>query len=253
MEIDWKSPIAGHPAIKVRDALRIMRTGYRYEYALERRLYHGTPEQYAQTMAELQKAGLVAPNPEHPGQWDVTDEGIKLTTARAIPRLSLAKADQEFVAFMDRVRALHRDPGQLKDVARVYLFGSYLERKPDVGDIDIAVEWCDKPKLAATRCSDDDSYEKLLNAFWRRDGRRGSFIEMICWPERKAELALKARRPAVALCDDDTLNARQFSCAIVYEAPNAPPPKVKEVQPKLRLDFEQIARACASDPKKRDR
>jgi predicted nucleotidyltransferase len=66
-------------------------------------------------------------------------EGMRLASARLLKPITRAKADAIIAAFLQRVQRINERPELLERVREVRVFGSYLDGRDDLGDIDIAV------------------------------------------------------------------------------------------------------------------
>jgi hypothetical protein len=67
-------------------------------------------------------------------------QGPRLASARLLQPITRAKADAVIAAFLQRVQSINERPELLERVREVRVFGSYLEGRDDLGDIDIAVK-----------------------------------------------------------------------------------------------------------------
>jgi predicted nucleotidyltransferase len=105
-------------------------------------------------------------------------------------KISLDTADRLFVGFQERLNRVsdHEEFGVA--VPLVLLFGSYLRREPEVGDIDLSVMTLPKPNHEVRK-------KELIEA-----GRfSSSFMEELCGPEKEVLQFLKNRSGWLALHD----------------------------------------------------
>ena len=105
-------------------------------------------------------------------------------------KISLDTADRLFAGFEERLNRLpdHEEFGASAPL--VLLFGSYLRREPEVGDIDLAV-------MTVPKANHDLRMEQLIQA--RRSS--GSFLDYLLGPEKELLQFLKNRSSWLAIHD----------------------------------------------------
>jgi len=129
--------------------------------------------------------GLVEPDVERPKPsiFTTSELGRSLCAASATKRLPRARAEKALERLLEVVAEINSDPIFLHDVAWVAVFGSYLDRTPDLGDIDLSVKlkarWkpgrgddTDRTRRAAkfeAKYPPPASYEKRLWGFWAEE------------------------------------------------------------------------------------
>jgi predicted nucleotidyltransferase len=121
-------------------------------------------------------------------------------------KISLDTADRLFAGLQERLNRLpdHEEFGVA--VPLVLLFGSYLGREPEVGDIDLAVMTMPKPNHEIRR--------KQLNKA-RRSGV--SLLEELIGPEKEVLQFLKNRSAWLALHDfSEALSLKDLSFKVVH-------------------------------------
>ena len=77
-------------------------------------------------------------------------------------------------------------------VKRVRAFGSYASDAPEVGDIDLAVEW-------EERYPDKDIIEQLLSRAEASGKRLGTYMDRLSYGEVEVERLLKGRSPYISI------------------------------------------------------
>jgi hypothetical protein len=137
----FPSTIAGLPAKETRDLLRFAGETF---YAQRIALKCDWPLPRAQAlMAALESAGYVRRrevDQEGDILWERSDLGQRLVCARFLPRLRRATAETLLDGVVERARSLNRDPGTLYFIARLSVFGSYLDAEAaTLGDLDVGV------------------------------------------------------------------------------------------------------------------
>ena len=78
----------------------------------------------------------------------VTEDGEAIARAKAGKRTSLARAKTVLGDFLERVAKLNRDPSAINLVEQVWLFGSLMQERETVGDIDLALRIIRRPEVA---------------------------------------------------------------------------------------------------------
>lgn len=106
-------------------------------------------------------------------------------------KISLDTADRLFTGFKVRLSRIPSYDEFGVDVSLVLLFGSYLRREPEVGDIDIAV-------LTTHRANYDKRAKQLREA-----GKNKNIIEDVYGPQLEVLKFLKNRSPWFALHEMD--------------------------------------------------
>jgi predicted nucleotidyltransferase len=120
-------------------------------------------------------------------------------------KISLDTADRLFTGFKEPLNRIPSYDEFGVDVSLVLLFGSYLCREPEVGDIDIAV--------VTTHRANYDKRAKQL----REAGKSKNIIEDLYGPQLEVLKFLKNRSPWFALHEMDELrHMKNVSFAIVH-------------------------------------
>jgi hypothetical protein len=97
-----------------------------------------------EVIAVLEKEGFIRPytfrgEPEA-GIWELCDRAVTLKAQKLLKPLKWARALGYLPRAIDAAARFNGDPGPNYFIARIYLFGSVLAGKDDVGDIDLMVE-----------------------------------------------------------------------------------------------------------------
>ena len=71
--------------------------------------------------------------------YECGPKGPRLSSARLLKAITRRKADAIVAAFLTRVQTVNARPELLERVCEARVFGSYLEERDDLGDVDIAV------------------------------------------------------------------------------------------------------------------
>jgi hypothetical protein len=194
MRLDRNGTLAGRPTKEVRDGLRRLRRGYwtraeiiRYYPEQHRDDWLREEEPTDDPTDALLAAGLIEPDKERPGQFQVTDQGIRVSCAHLLRPISRAKADAILAAFLDRVAAANANADFCKGVAEVYAYGSYITDADPIGDIDLVVTLCGKTPWP-------EHYERWKKRVGYRQGNPAN-----PWPEHEVKRFLKARNPHLHL------------------------------------------------------
>jgi len=139
--------IAGVPAVEMRDALRRLRDSIWPFGALMHELKMEEPLA-ASVLHQLLAQGLVEVAFESARErcYALTMDGTALALASASRPIKRKTADRLLAELLRRAKEINGDPGYAHYVAKVFVFGSYLTDRPDLGDVDVAVEIA--PKFA---------------------------------------------------------------------------------------------------------
>jgi hypothetical protein len=121
--------IAGRPVHEVREFLRRNPFGFGPRNISK---HFG-----ADITDDLVVAGLIE---RDKNSYRTTAAGDRLAIAKFIPSIDRAKANRIVAEFLQRVDAINANDKLLMRVRRVRAFGSFITSKPDLGDIDLAIE-----------------------------------------------------------------------------------------------------------------
>lgn len=202
MTIDLRSvpPVAGESAMKIRDILRRSRGAFREDWLSDRFRYD---ERRARELAQaMESAGYLRRDREResrnnsPFPWySLTEAGEGITRASSASRISRKTADTALVEFIKRVQTVNSSPKYLYSVERVAVFGSFLESRTNLGDVDVAVD-------LKSRVALDEKHQwiEIFQQHARESGRSFStWDEEIDWPRREVLLVLKSRRRSISI------------------------------------------------------
>ena len=128
--------VPGVRAVDLRAALRRMRWGQVddgfFEHWLKLR-----PGTVARTVRDLADRKFIQSGGKS-GWWFIGPQGRKLANSRFGPRLKRDKADALLLDVIRRAQLINTINPQAVRVTGLWVFGSYLSRKPELGDLDIA-------------------------------------------------------------------------------------------------------------------
>jgi predicted nucleotidyltransferase len=169
----------------------------------------------AQTLERFAEAGYleIAERDRHGSWWLTTVRGNALASASFAKPITRATAQRHLDGLLERVRTYNADRSKPYTVARVTVFGSYLDKSQDrLGDLDLAIQ--------VVRRGSNDEYLKRRDAVIATANRNfGSYLERLVWPLRELVLYLKDRKPAINITDED-VSALTFTQS--HPAPRAP-------------------------------
>jgi predicted nucleotidyltransferase len=202
MTIDLRSvpPVAGESAMKIRDILRRSRGAFREDWLSDRFRYD---ERRARELAQaMEAAGYLRRDRERearnnsPFPWfSLTEAGEGITRASSVSRISRKTADAALVEFMKRVQTVNSSPKYLYSVERVVVFGSFLEHRMSLGDVDVAVD-------LKSRVAPDEKHqwiEIFQQHAWESGKSFSTWDEEIDWPRREVLLVLKSRKRSISI------------------------------------------------------
>jgi predicted nucleotidyltransferase len=202
LRLDTNATIAGQPIKRIRELLR--RMGHAHWSHLQiADFFHIDAVQSHALIDEMAARGFLAESERRPGHsnrfYECGPGGPRLASARLLKAIPRVKADAIIAAFLQRVGEVNARPELLERVCEVRVFGSYLEERDDLGDVDIAVSTERKEKSGK-----DWVRESLRRA--DESGRTfGSYIDRLFYAHTEVMLLLKAGNRYLSLHTMDDL------------------------------------------------
>ncbi|MFB9430186.1 nucleotidyltransferase domain-containing protein [Streptoalloteichus tenebrarius] len=190
----------------------------------------GTDEAEAEAvLTRFSEAGYLEVAPLQPGvpSWITTVRGNALANATFARPITRATAQRHLDGFLARVRTYNADRRKPYTVARVVVFGSYLDQSQDrLSDLDLAIQ--------VVRRGGTDEFRARCHAVVADSGRQfSSSHDRLFWPLRELVLYLRDRKAAISLTDEDiTTVTDRWAC--VYDVrgdEDAEQPPAEAVQP----------------------
>jgi hypothetical protein len=200
LDLNAVPPVAGEGAMRIRDILRRSYGAFRQDWLTDRFRYD---ERRAREIAKaMETAGYVTRDREReernnsPFPWySVTDTGHGVARASAAKRIKRETAATALMELMKRVHLVNASPKYMYSVDRVAVFGSILERRERLGDVDVAVDL--KSRVAF---DEDHKWVELFQQHACESGRSFStWDEEIDWPRREVLLMLKSRKRSLSI------------------------------------------------------
>jgi DNA-binding MarR family transcriptional regulator len=145
-----------------------------------------------------------------------TAEWVTTITGNALAQASLAKpikrttAERHLQGVIERARAYNADSEKLLTVARLVVFGSYLDpTQEQLGDLDLAIQ--------VVRRVHADEWSERCREYTARSGKHfARYIDKLFWPSRELIMHLKNRSSAINITDEDVSQlTKQYKC--VYD------------------------------------
>lgn len=214
MEIDWEDDVCGIRMIRIRDLFRRLRGCCSFSRCVVQNALKISGSDAAAVVEELLQRGWIerAHQPDGGGSFRLTDNGSSFSIAKAIPRISRAKAERILADFIVRVRELNADDDFGQYVREVHVFGSFLDPSKDrLGDVDLAVDFRDR-RIIGRNQRDYECQRKLAS------GAKGYFFDFLDYEVKRF---LRDRDPYIAmegLCRVEALNTKM---QLVYRLPDA--------------------------------
>jgi hypothetical protein len=141
----------------------------------------------------LAKAGFLK---EEADEWHLTEAGIRLRAATAAKPLYRSTADRLVEDLLKRIDALNKDVRFLAWVEKAVVFGSYLDDKDRLGDVDVAIH-------LVRREPDHDKHIEANSRRVSQEVQRGrsfsNFVDELYWWNREAMLFLRNRKRGLSL------------------------------------------------------
>jgi|ERR1700722_2461440 predicted nucleotidyltransferase len=196
MKVSKSDTLAGFPLIKIRDLLRPYREGAITAEDVGRALGLSGTEAEAVIQAMVD-AGFIEPESEQrrdgtSSAFSTTAFGSRLCVARFVKRITRNKADALVKQMLERVTEINGRNELVFLVKRVRAFGSYAGDAPEVGDIDLAVEW-------EQRDPDRDIIEQLLARADASGKSLNTYMARLGYGEAEVERLLKGRSPYISI------------------------------------------------------
>ena len=218
MRVSKNDTICGVPAPTARQLMRAYFDQRPTEVACE--VLGADPHSARERLRAFQAAGYIERTGQESGTdddwWVTTIKGNALAQASFGNPISRATATRLLAQVIERARAYNADPGRLLTVARIEVFGSYLDPATDrLGDLDLAIS-------TVRRDADGQRYVEQVLDYTGASGRQfSSFTERLFWPERELRMLLKNRSPAISITSEDISRITGRS-QVVYTADNDP-------------------------------
>ena len=193
-------PVAGENAMRIRDILRRSHGAFREDWLTNKFRYDAT--RAGEIAMAMVVAGYVQRYEEREDQnhshfrwYSVTETGRDFTRATAAKRIKRDTAVTELTEFMKRVHVVNASPKYLYSVKRVAVFGSFLEPRERLGDIDVAVNL--ESRVAIKRGS--NWVEVFRQHAWDSGRSFSTWEEEVDWPRREVLLMLKSRKRSISI------------------------------------------------------
>lgn len=202
MTLDLKtvSPIAGESAMRIRDILRRSSGAFRQDWLTDAFRY--SPERASELATALEVAGFVMRDRAREEElnsampwYTVSDVGWTVARASAARRITRTTAQIALEEFMERVHVVNANNRYLYEVKSAAVFGSYLESREDLGDLDIAIDL--QPRISM------DKEGKWIDVFrehaWQSGRSFSTFEAEVDWPRREVLFVLKSRKRSISI------------------------------------------------------
>lgn len=213
MEVDWRSTICGIRLIKIRDLLR-RALDEEFDACWVAQSTAASEADANALIKELTNRKLievVLNSPASSPRFKLARDGHSLAAAKAIPRISRARAEQILNGFMKRVHEVNDDDDFGVFVGKVYVFGSFLDKsKERLGDLDLIVT------LPFRRIVGRPSYTMYADKRQRAVGAEGWFNDFL---DHEVRTHLKARDPHISLGSTFLIDA-PVPKSLIYTAPD---------------------------------
>ena len=152
--------------------------------------------------------------------YRVTDDGHAAGMKSLIPRMSRAAAESLLEEVLARVDKINSDDELLHYVTEVRVFGSYLSKSQDLGDLDLAIKLERRPV--------EGEWVKAAQALADKSGRSLNFLQRLTFPETEVRRRIKNRLPRISLHETSELDENpQMGGKTVYAF--TPPEDRKQV------------------------
>ena len=127
--------------------------------------------------------------------YTVTSAGWSVERASAAPRITRRTAESALQEFMSRVQLANSNPRYLYTVKKVVVFGSFLESREDLGDVDVAVDLESRVPIERSR-----NWVEIFRQHASASGREFStFDSEIDWPRQEVILVFKSRKRSISI------------------------------------------------------
>lgn len=248
MRLDPDRRIAGYRHIEIRNFLRDLES-YGHEEAGRRHLNGDGNLQ--EMIPALEGEGLISWGTEgalgahdEPG-WMLTDLGRRFCLAKAIKPVDRGKADRIVFDMLNRVKRAIDDDGQLFEVERPFLFGSYIRDTGDCGDIDACFDRRPKAKFNGGRSwPTGEEFKRHHRALMAADRYRPrNMIDELFYAQRKLKSAIKGGIKEISMHEIEDLKSTDYPFMIAYEAPGAEPLDWERLKGSAPLYFDVAALA----------
>jgi hypothetical protein len=142
LRLDKSASIAGQPVKRIRDLLRRMEAVHWSDRAIAD-FFHLDETQANALATELVACGLLEESKRRPNDhrrfYELGPQGPRFASTRLLRPITRAKAESIVAAFLQHVEKINERQELLERVCEVRVFGSYLEAREYLGDVDIAL------------------------------------------------------------------------------------------------------------------
>ena len=135
----------------------------------------------------------------------------RLCNTRFVKRIERAKADKILADLVERASAINARPDLAVGIGEIRVFGSYLTKEADLGDVDVAVEYVRKAE------GNEGTEWSLQRA--RESGRQfRNFLEKLFFGDREVQLLLRNRNAYLSLHPMRDLEEIKARSRVVFRA-----------------------------------
>jgi predicted nucleotidyltransferase len=222
LRLDRNATIAGQPIRRVRDLLRRIAGAHWNNLEIAECLGIQIVEVNF-VIGEMVERGLLEECDPWPGEatplYTCGPKGgpPRLASARLLRPITRAKADSIIAALLQRVESVNARADLLERVREVRVFGSYLEERDDLGDVDVAVK-TERKVLPGKKWVDESLRRADVS------GRAfSSFLERITYGHTEIMRLLKAHNPYLSLHPMDDLENIGAPSRVIFEEISSSP------------------------------
>ena len=193
MKVDLKTEYNGFPAIDVRNVIQRI-IDYSESAAIQRiSQYLETNSTHAHALLDRLHADGYVEKLKVGGEViiQMTTRGTAFRMSRATKPISRTTAELKVAEFLLRVEAANANPEYCYFVDEVMVFGSFVTKKPTLGDVDIAVSYARKTVV--------DIEERARLRVETSEQNFKSFFDALAWPQTEVERFIKNGDRALSL------------------------------------------------------
>ena len=214
MKIDKNHKVGGQPIKEIRDVLRRMES-LEWSAAEIADLLKISEQATKPVIDAMVAAGLLEESPIDPDENERFylrgPGGSRLCNALFIKRIERTKADKMLADLIERASAINARPDLAVGIGKIRVFGSYLTRKRDLGDIDLVVEY--------VRKAPGGEFVEWSLRRARESGRQFSnFGEELLFGEREVALLLRNRNAYLSLHTLDEMKSIKARSRVIFRA-----------------------------------